>query len=155
MKKLILVSILLFTVGCIPTKQQINTLTNDVSNLMVKIDNYQEKFAEEVDRVQDDILVVNEAVKEKADESFVEQLEAGIEASKPFNPYADEMNAALGLITVIGGIFVKGKIDEKNRVNAKYSAAKAGMDKFKNENPDKAKELYNDVGEARKAKKVV
>jgi hypothetical protein len=44
---------------------------------------------------------------------------------------------------------------KKKEVEDKYAAAKQGMDKFRNENPEKAAELYNAVGEARKAKKVI
>ena len=153
MKKLIVVMLLCFC-GCVPTKQEIQTLTTGVDSLMVSVDRYQEKITEEIDKVQADIITVNEAVKEKADEGIIEQAKAGIEASKPFNPYADEMNAILGLVAVIGGIWAKGKIDEKKEVENKYSAAKIGMDKFRNSNPEKAAELYNDVGEARKAKKI-
>lgn len=152
--KTILVIVLLFVAGCIPTTQQVQTLTNDVDKLMVAVDNYQEKFAEEVDRVQADIVVVNEAVKEKADESVIKQLSAANEASRPFNPYADEVNAILGLVTVIGGIFVKGKIDENKKLGAKYQAHKQGAEKFRVENPDKGADLYNDIGEARVRNKV-
>ena len=144
-----LVIAILFVAGCIPTTQQVQTLTNDVDKLMVAVDNYQEKFADEVDRVQERIVVVNEAIKEKADESVIEQLIAGNEASRPFNPYADEVAAALGLVTVIGGIFVKGKMDENKRLGAKYQAHKQGAEKFRIENPDKGTDLYNDIGEAR------
>jgi len=135
--------------GCVPIEQQINTLTNDVDKLMVKVDNYQEKYAEEVDRVQEHIVVINEAVKEKANQSFVEQVEAGIAASKPFNPYADEMTAILGLVTVIGGLWAKGKLNEKKKVEAKYQAHKTGTEVVKLAHPEIAAEIYEKIGEAR------
>jgi len=157
MKTLIII-VLLLVAGCIPTTQQVETLTNDVDKLMVAVDNYQEKFAEEVDRVQADIVVVNEAVKEKADESVVEQLTAANEASRPFNPYAPMIDIALKILAGTGVLYGAPKIiktvRERNELANKYSAAKVGMDKFRNENPDKAAELYNDVGDARKAKKI-
>lgn len=92
MKKQIVMAILalgvlVFAGGCIPTTAEIQTLTDDVDKLMVNIDNYQEKFAEEIDRVQEDVVVVNEAIKEKADESALEQAKAGWDATKDFNPY--------------------------------------------------------------------
>ena len=112
----LLVIALLFVMGCIPTTQQIDTLTNDVGKLMVAMDNYQVKFADEVDKVQEHIVVINEAVKEKADESALDQLVEANEASRPFNPYADEVNAVLGLVAVIGGIWAKGEHDKKNNL---------------------------------------
>lgn len=79
--------VLVFAGGCVPTTAQIQTLSGDVDKLMLTIDNYQEKFAEEVDRVQEDIVVVNEAVKEKADQGIVESLIDVNEATAPVNPY--------------------------------------------------------------------
>lgn len=129
MKKLMLwLGMLVFAGGCIPTTAEIQTLTSDVGKLMVAVDNYQEKFAEEVDRVQADIVVINEAVKEKADQGIIEQMVATNEASRPFNPYADEVNAILGLVTVIGGIWAKGEIDKKNKAEAKRHADKEGRE---------------------------
>ena len=72
MRTLIVIAIL-FAAGCIPTTMQVQTLTNDVDALMVSIDNYQEKFAEEVDRVQEHIVTVNEYVKEQDDERALYQ----------------------------------------------------------------------------------
>lgn len=159
MKRVMLGIVLLIfgTVGCIPTTQQIETLTNDVDKLMVAVDDYQEKFAGEVDQVQEHIILVNEAVKKKADEGLVEQLVATNEASRPFNPYADEVSAILGLVTVIGGIWVKGKIDEKNKINSKYQAHKQGVEKTMKEVSSSSNavlkaveaQLYENIGEAR------
>lgn len=59
---------------------------------------------------------------------------------------------AIGLIGTLAYAYFKRK--DFIEVGNKYSAAKIGMDKFRNENPDKAKELFADVGEARKAKKI-
>lgn len=165
MRKLIVMAILasgvlVFAGGCIPTTAQIQTLTGDVDKLMLTIDNYQEKFAEEVDRVQEDIVVVNEAVKEKADQGIVEQLVATNEATRPFNPYADEVNAILGLVTVIGGIWAKSEFDKRKESDAKRQADKAGREKTLREIADMTeaeinaplvkKLMYANIGDARK-----
>ncbi len=63
-----------------------------------------------------------------------------------------ETGGAIGLIATLAYGYIKRK--ELLDIGKKYSAAKVGMDKFRNENPEKAAELYNDVGEARKAKKI-
>lgn len=154
----LIVALLIVSGGCIPTKMEIQTLTNDVDKLMASVDDYQIKYAEEVDSVQDDIIVVNEAIKEKADEDVMEQLRAGIEASAPFNPYADEMNAILGLGIVIAGLFGKKKMDDANKANneaenanRKYQAHKSGTELIKLAHPDIAAELYEKIGNARKA----
>ncbi len=63
-----------------------------------------------------------------------------------------EAGGAISLIATLAYGFIKRK--DLIAMGNKYSAAKIGMDKFRNENPDKAAELYNDVGEARKAKKI-
>ena len=64
-----------------------------------------------------------------------------------------QTGGAIGLIATLAYGYIKRK--DFIKLDGKYSAAKIGMDKFRNENPDKAKELYDDVGDARKAKKVV
>lgn len=108
----ILVITILFVAGCIPTTAQVQTLTEDVGKLMVAVDNYQEKFAEEVDRVQNDIIVVNEAVKEKADESVIEQIKAGWDTTKDFNPYYGYGALALMIIGEAGALL---KTTKKNK----------------------------------------
>ncbi|KKN07560.1 hypothetical protein LCGC14_1065820 [marine sediment metagenome] len=139
----LLVIALLFVAGCIPTAQQVQTLTNDVDELMVV-----------VDKVQERIVTTNEAVKKKADESALDQLVAANEASRPFNPYADEVNAVLGLVAIVGGIWAKGKIDENKKLGAKYQAHKQGAEKFRVRNPEKDSELYSDIEAARIRNKV-
>lgn len=140
----IFVIVILLVAGCIPTTQNINTLTNDVGKLMVAVDNYQEKFAEEVDRVQERIVVINEAVKEKADQGIVEQLIATNEASRPYNPYADEVNAILGLVTVIGGLWAKGEHNKKNKAETKNAGLEKGINRVKGEaEPTLAKTIHD------------
>ncbi len=118
MKKLMLWAILtlgalVFASGCIPTTAQVNTLTNDVDKLMVAVDSYQEKFAEEVDEVQERIVLANEAIKEKADESSLEQIKAGWETTKDYNPYYGYGALAL-MILGEGAVLLKSKKDNAN-----------------------------------------
>lgn len=137
MKKSIIVVVLLFAFGCIPTTKQINTLTNDVDNLMVAIDNYQEKFAEEVDRVQNDIIVVNEAVKEKADQSTIEQLKTGWDATKDFNPYYAYGSLALMILGEAGALW---------KVNKKNTNLEKGISRVKGEaEPELAKKIHDTI----------
>ena len=125
MKCKVLVVILLCA-GCIPTTMQVQTLTNDVDELMVVMD-----------KVQERIVITNEAIKEKADESALDQLAAANEASRPFNPYADEVNAVLGLVTVIGGIWAKGEHDKNKNLEK-------GINRVKGEaEPQLAKKIHD------------
>lgn len=141
MKKLIIV-VFLLVAGCIPTTQQINTLTNDVDKLMVTIDNYQEKFAEEVDRVQEDIIVVNEVVKEKADESALEQAKAGWGATKDFNPYY--LPGAL-ILALLGEGAALWKTNKKNvNLEKGISNLEKGISRVKGEAaPELAKTIHD------------
>ena len=123
-KKVCLVSVVLF-IGCIPSSQQVQTLTNEIS------------------KVQGDIALVNEAVKEKADQGFVDALAAGWEASAPINPYY-----GYGAL-LIAGIKIYADSKKSKKLTAKYQAHKEGAEKFRIENPDKSAALYNDIGEAR------
>jgi hypothetical protein len=102
---------------------------------------------DKLEKVLTDVEKVNEAVATAPDP--VSAVEKGWKASEPFNPYYGYGAAALALFR----LWQKKK--ESDIIENKYSAAKVGMDKFRNANPDKATELYNDVGEARKAKKIV
>ena len=103
----------LLVAGCIPTEEQMLDLGNDVDLLMEKIDDQQSKLIAQIDKVQDHVTIVNEAVK--AASTLSEKAAAGIEASRPFNPYADEMAAGLGLITLFGGLFATKKINTLSR----------------------------------------
>ncbi|MFH1281407.1 MAG: hypothetical protein ABIH91_01635 [Candidatus Omnitrophota bacterium] len=142
---LIVALLMLPLVGCVPTRQDMAQITGQVDRLMLNIDVYQEtvdqlaesdvidkqkteKIQAEIDKVQGDVIDVVEAVKEKADQGLVEQIRAGNEASRPFNPYADEVNAILGLVTVIGGIWAKGEHDKKKNAEAKRQADKQGRE---------------------------
>lgn len=112
------------------------------------------------------IELYNKGIEDGAQKEYLDQIEKDIydtrlgkqtiKAGKEFlgidwgNP--KEAGGSIGTIAALAYAYIKRK-DLVGMTN-KYSAAKTGMDKFRNENPDKAVELYNDVGEARKAKKI-
>lgn len=168
MKKLIVMAVLgvlVFVAGCLPASQQeVQTLTDMVNQIVPAVREAVSTSSEETrDRVEivlGQVEEYNEAVKDSP--NLGAALINANQVSAPVNPYAPVIDIALKMLfggAVTGGIFGTGKlvktVREKNEINNKYSAAKIGMDKFRNENPDKAAELYNDIGEARKAKKVV
>lgn len=114
MKKWIVVAAMCLSVaGCVPTEQQIIKLSDDVAVLNASIDEQQAKVVSGLDTVQERVRLVNEAVK--AAKTLPEKAAAGIEASRPFNPYADEMAAGLGLLTLVGGLFARKKISTLSR----------------------------------------
>jgi len=163
MKKLIAVAILMlgalvFTNGCMPASQQeVQTLTNMVKQIVPVVREVVSTSSEEtrnkVEVVLGQVEEVNEAVATAEDP--VEAIEKGWNATELWNPYYGYGALALSIFKLLQGrkekTALKGNLAS---IENKYSAAKIGMDKFRNENPDKAAELYNDVGEARKAKKV-
>jgi len=150
MKKLI-VLVLLLVAGCMPASQQeVMNLTGIVRQIMPAVREAVSTSSEEtrnkVEVVLGQVEEVNKAVATAEDP--IEAIEKGWKASEPFNPYYGFGAAALALLKLFGDNKKKKELENK------YSAAKIGMDKFRNENPEKAAELYTDVGEARKAKKV-
>lgn len=150
MKTLIVIALLLVA-GCLPASQQeVQTLTNMVNQIVPAVreavSTSSEETRDKVEIVLGQVEEVNKAVATADDP--IEALSKGWDASKPFNPYYGYGAAALALLKLFGDNKKKKVIEDK------YAAAKIGMDKFKNENPDKAAELYTDVGEARKAKKI-
>lgn len=164
MRNLIIVAVFLLVAGCIPaTQQEVQTLSNTVNQILPLV---REAVSASSEDTKDKIEIVlgqvekyNEAVKSSP--NLGTALIRTNQVSAPVNPYAPVIDIVLKALfggAVTGGIFGTGKlvktIKEKKEINNKYSAAKVGMDKFRNENPDKAAELYNDVGEARKAKKI-
>lgn len=156
--------VLVFASGCIPaTQQEVQTLTNAVNQIVpavrAAVSESSEETRDKVEIVLGQVEEYNEAVRSSPDLGTA--LIKANQVSAPVNPYAPVIDIALKMLfggAVTGGVFGTSKlvktIKEKTEISNKYSAAKIGMDKFKNENPDKAKELYNDVGEARKAKKI-
>ena len=163
MKTFIVITLLLVA-GCLPASQQeIQTLTDMVNQIVPAVreavSTSSEETRDKVEIVLGQVEEYNEAVRSSPDLGTA--LISANQVSAPVNPYAPVIDIALKMLfggAVTGGVFGTGKlvktIREKTEITNKYSAAKIGMDKFRNENPDKAAELYTDVGEARKAKKI-
>lgn len=139
--------IMLFCCGCLPaTQAEIQDLTNSISQILPAVREIAGEDNEKIDKVLKDVETINEKVATA--EGPVEAIEKGWKASEPFNPYYGYGAAALAIIKLL-------TINKKSReTENKYAAAKQGMDKFRNDNPEKAAELYNDIGDARKARKV-
>lgn len=156
MKKWIVVAVMFLPLaGCVPTEEQMLNLGNDVDLLMEKIDDQQSKLIAQIDKVQEHVTIVNEAVK--LAKTLPEKAAAGIEASRPFNPYADEMAAGLGLLTLVGGLFMRKSNKEASIVAAKYKAHKQGVAramKTTNATPELDAILYDEIGKARAANRV-
>lgn len=140
MKKWLLVPVLLLFMGCgMPTQQDYQNWTNTLDAVIpavAALDN------PKLDKIIGDVKIVRESVAEA--KTLPEAVSKGIEASRSFNPYADEMNVGFVVITGLLGLFLKSK-------NAKYSAIKKGVNKFVAEN-ENGRELYSDIGAERKAK---
>lgn len=148
MKKWMLILLILPFAGCLPaTRQDIMNLTGAVSQILPVVREVVGEDNEKIDKVLADVETINEKVADA--DTPMEAVEKGWKASEPFNPYYGYGAAILAALK----LFSDNK--KKKEVESKYSAAKVGMDKFRNANPDKAAELYNDVGDARKAKKIV
>lgn len=145
--KLLLVMTLAFSCGCLPASQQeVTDLTNLVRGIVPIVREVAGEGNDKLDKVLTDVEKVNEAVATA--DTPIEAAQKGWDASKPFNPYYGYGAAILAALK----LFTDSK--KKKEVDDKYAAAKQGMDKFRNENPDKAAELFKDIGEARKAKKI-
>ena len=143
MKTVYVVLMCLLMAGCVPTEEQVLHLGNDVDLLMARIDDQQDKLVEEIDRVQDHVKMVNDAMK--AARTVPDKAAAGIEASRPFNPYADEMAAILGLTTVAGGLWGRNKAK-------KYKAHRQGVERIRaGMTPGDSQALYDEIGKARAA----
>lgn len=153
MKKWIVVAVMCLPLaGCVPTEEQMLNLGNDVDLLMGKIDDQQSKLVAQIDKVQEHVTLVNEAVK--LAKTLPEKAAAGIEASRPFNPYADEMVVGLGLLTAIGGLFMRKSNKEASLVAAKYKAHKQGVSRAvmsAADDEDLKLKIYDEIGKARDA----
>lgn len=148
MKKYCAVLALLFLVGCVPTDEDMLRLSDDVDALMVSIDSQQSKIVGEIDKVQDHVKLVNDAMR--AAETVEGKAAAGIEASRPFNPYADQMSAILAATTALGGLFWRKKSKEADAAKAKYMAHKQGVERAMMEaEPTTAAAVYDAIGKAR------
>lgn len=143
---ILVLGVLVFAGGCIATQQEVQDLTNTVKQIVPAVREEVAKANVNIEDVLTKVEKVNKAVATADDP--IEAIEKGWSASEPFNPYYGYGAAALALLK----LFSDNK--KKKELESKYSAAKIGMDKFRNESPDKAAELYADVGDARKAKKI-
>jgi len=148
----ILVIVLLFVAGCIPTTQQVETATNKTDALMVVVDKMQEswdalaekdivesqkveKLSAELDSAQENIIAANEAIKSKVDEDVIEQIKAGWETTKDYNPYY--VPGAL-ILTILGeaGLLLK--------TNKKNTGLEKGINRVKGEaEPELAKKIHD------------
>lgn len=170
--KLKLLLVMMLCGGCLPaTQNEVIQLTTSVSKLMAGIDDLQgtteqlvnngiieaekvDKINANIDKVQERTELIVKEVETAGDP--VEAAQRGWDATKLWNPYYGYGALALSIYKILQGRQEKTTLaGNLASIDAKYSAAKIGMDKFRNENPDKAAELFNDVGEARKAKSIV
>lgn len=151
MKKYVLIAVMLLCTGCgMPTQQDYQNWTETLDTVIPAVREVAGNNPK-LDKIIGDVEIVRESVADA--KTLPEAVGKGIEASKPFNPYADEMNAILGLAVVLGGIFGKKKLDI---VTSKYTAMKIGVEKTRNEATlENATLLYKNIGDARKAKGIV
>ena len=175
-----LMAISLAGLGCVPTTAQIQTATNKTDALMVVVDKVQEtmdvfvekgiiesekvkKLSAELDKAQEKIVAANEAIKDKADESALEQAKAAWDTTKDYNPYY--VPGAL-ILTILGEAGALWKVNRnKNKINAKRQAEKEGRERTLREIADMTeaevtaplvkKLMYENIGEARARNKVV
>ena len=152
MKKVLLVMVLLFVSGCgMPTQQDYQNWTATLDAVIPAVKEVAGDNPK-LDKIIGDVELVRASVADA--KTLPEAVSKGLEASKPFNPYADEMNAILGLAVVIGGLFGTKKINatvkDKAVVENKYQAHKAGTELVKLAHPEIAAELYEKIGNARK-----
>ena len=107
------------------TMEQVVPAMEQVLVASAELEVSNEKIAKinmEAGEVLADVKAVQVAVAEA--KTPEEAIRKGIDASRPFNPYADEMNVILGLITVLGGVFGGKKLATTTK---KYSAIKKGV----------------------------
>ncbi len=161
MKKLMVVLVVLVA-GCVPSDVQMQDLGESVDVLMAEIDGQQAKLGREIDRVQGQVVLVNDAMKTAGDVHG--KIAAGIEASAPFNPYADEMSAVLALVAAGAGIFAKRAGTQAEREKTKRKAERAGRELTLRQLADMKKEdvgaekvkalMYENIGAARAVRRV-
>jgi len=119
------------------------------------------KISEEVDRVQPAIVDIAAAIADVNDtgDDFADlmaKLMAVNRASAPYNPYVVPVEAGLGLVTVLAGLFGLNKRKEAQVATAKYSAHKVGVESLTkritaegNGGAKIAADLYDAIGKAR------
>jgi len=91
---------------------------------------------EEIDKAQEDIVTINEAVKKKADQGALEAAKAGVTASAPINPYAVPM---LLIINILEALAIW---NEKKKING----LKKGVSHATGESsPEEAKRIFDTI----------
>jgi len=148
MKRVFLIVVLFAFTGCMPASQQeVLQLTNAVSQIVPAVKAAVSAESEETKAKVEDVLAkvetVNTAVATADDP--MEAIQKGWDASKPFNPYYGYGVAILAALRLFQTSRTKKEVENK------YAAMKIGVEKFRNENAA-GKELYNIVGDARRAK---
>lgn len=148
--------VLVFTGGCMPASQsEVQTLTSIVKQIVPAVREAVSASSEDTKEKVEVVLGQVEEINEAVAEDPAETLSKGWDATKLWNPYYGYGALALSVFKLLQGRKEKTTLEGNlASIGNKYSAAKIGMDKFRNENPDKAAELFKDVGEARKAKKI-
>lgn len=170
-----------FAGGCLDqdfTPEQFQQFATQVSELSAKVDDYQSAIADvmgtleahklisaetaeevakvssEINRVQPqvaDVITAIMATNLGDDDvaNWIALLQAANQGSTPWNPYALPITAGLTLASIIYGL-LKRKEAEKNGL--KYQAHKAGTElTMKTAEPELQKEMYANIGEARRA----
>ena len=150
MKNYVFIAVLLLCTGCgMPTQQDYQNWTETLDAVIPAVREVAGNNPK-LDKIIGDVEIVRESVAEA--KTLPEAVGKGIEASKPFNPYAEEMGAILAIGVAIAGVFAKKKSNEAKAINEKYQAHKAGTELVKLTHPEIAAELYKNIGDARKAK---
>ena len=164
--QLVLVMLLALFAGCLEsvTPDQVNTLTGNVNEVMLAIDEVQEAlsksevldkervdaFNKETDKVQEQVAAIATAIEENKDKSILEVTKAAADDARPFNPYAAETEIALLVATGVAGWFAKKNNDKAKKSDAKYQAHKAATELVKLKHPGEiATEIYAEIGKAR------
>lgn len=173
MRTLIVIVALMMCAGCIPTAAQVETATNKTDTLMVVVDKMQETMdilakdgiidsekvkalSEELDDAQEKIVAANEAIKEKADESSLEQAKAVWDTTKDYNPYYVPGALILAILGEGAALWKSNK--DKNKTEAKRQADKEGRElalrQFAADSPELAPTIkalmYKAIGDARR-----
>ena len=116
-----------------------------------------EKVSAEIDRVQPQLAEIARAVADAEYSggdnltTLIEGLQAGNEASAPFNPYAGYIQLGLGGAAAIAAWLARQKAREAGAYKAKYTAHKQGIEsaRLAINNPEFNAIAYDKIGEAR------
>ena len=159
MKKLLLILVMLFAVGCNElTPAQMQEWLAHTKNLSSKLDVLQEvsvvntealktigvvgddtlakveKVNKEIDRVQPQIEAVAAGIADVAltgetAQDVISMLQAGNRATAPFNPWSYATEGILAIVAGIAGYIAARKKKEAAESDAKYQAHKVGVEK--------------------------